>query len=691
MFRLQHTYPVAPLAPWQPAPRTRRAPLPNALFTIVVEFLQRAQFWELAEGLEDFPESMQGILWTALFAQQYSNISRLARQLLFQHRFQQHIIERIQSQFYAVTYALPVNLCQRLEGHRAKVTCLTTTAAGLLASGSANGTIRLWNAEGKSIRVLKGHCGRVTCLAPTPDGGLASGSDDGTIRRWDTVREIQAFSSRRQTVNCLVARADGTLVSGGSKEGDLCLWSPNGQLLRVITGHDQTVNCLTLLPNGRVASGADDRHIRVWSINFKTSTVLSGHTARVTALIVLRNGLLVSGSDDGKIRQWNLNTGRVRVILGHRTAVASLASLYDGRFAAGSTDAPSGRCVQLWTSEGCESSQVVFDGARVHCMTELLGGKLAVACDIPQNKKNIFILNAKMPDPVDFVNLAIERANRDPEDRFPVDCITQLHDGRIVSGTRQPRLHLWSEEGDPISEFIEHESSILCLTPLSVSDYVLASGSTDRTIRLWNRHLTAVLVLAGHSDPVICLTVTEEPRLISGTCDQIWVWAFIGADMPVRLAVIDQGATCLTSWADMGFASGSWDGSIHFWSSHALPTGAVMSHTARVTCLATAQDGTLVSGSGDGTVRIRGLNFVHPHAVTCLSIDDQGFIATGTQDNQILFWNGDGSDSGADPIQLDEQLLCLQLLNNGRLVIGTDKGLRAGHLVENPSPSTGTD
>lgn len=145
-----------------------------------------------------------------------------------------------------LSHALPVNLCQTVARHAAKVTCLTTTVAGLLASGSANGVIRLWTAEGKSI-LLREHSAQVTCLAPTPDGGLVSGSDDWTIRRWDTARELQVFARGGRTVSCLVARADGTLVSGGFWGGDLCLWDHNGHLLRVRTGHDLIQ--WTALPN----------------------------------------------------------------------------------------------------------------------------------------------------------------------------------------------------------------------------------------------------------------------------------------------------------------------------------------------------------------------------------------------------------------------------------------------------------
>jgi WD40 repeat protein len=58
----------------------------------------------------------------------------------------------------------------------------------LLASGSGDATVRLWNpATGEELHVLRGHDGLVEDVALSPDGSvLASASRDGTVRLWDT-------------------------------------------------------------------------------------------------------------------------------------------------------------------------------------------------------------------------------------------------------------------------------------------------------------------------------------------------------------------------------------------------------------------------------------------------------------------------------------------------------------------------
>src|SRR5262245_9362040 len=88
-----------------------------------------------------------------------------------------------------------------LSGHEAGVHAVAFIGDGkLLATGSEDKTIRLWNAaDGKVIATLKGHTGGVQSLAPAPDGKrLASADDGGVVKVWDITTGAELLTLKGQ-------------------------------------------------------------------------------------------------------------------------------------------------------------------------------------------------------------------------------------------------------------------------------------------------------------------------------------------------------------------------------------------------------------------------------------------------------------------------------------------------------------
>lgn len=128
------------------------------------------------------------------------------------------------------------------------VTALTFSLDGkLLASGSKDKTVRLWNTKSRiSIKTLKGHTGWITSVAISNDNNiLASGDTDGILRLWNTNNgeELEIFEGHRNTIVALTFAPDGKTLASASADGTIRFWDANsGQQTSVFaTGHTESV------------------------------------------------------------------------------------------------------------------------------------------------------------------------------------------------------------------------------------------------------------------------------------------------------------------------------------------------------------------------------------------------------------------------------------------------------------------
>ena len=97
-----------------------------------------------------------------------------------------------------------------------------------LASGSEDGTIRLWDvSSGEAKASLEGHSSGVGSVAFSPDGTtLASGSFDRTLRLWDmsTGEAKASLEGHSDAVVSVAFSPDGTTLASGSRDHTSRLW-----------------------------------------------------------------------------------------------------------------------------------------------------------------------------------------------------------------------------------------------------------------------------------------------------------------------------------------------------------------------------------------------------------------------------------------------------------------------------------
>ena len=118
----------------------------------------------------------------------------------------------------------------------------------MIATGSSDHTVRLWNTEDASPQhVLTGHKSRIwEVSAPSSGAMLASASADATIKLWDLKpdepRLACTLEGHTAWVCCCSAFPDSSRIVTGSADRTVRLWSSDGAALRTLEGHRDSAN-----------------------------------------------------------------------------------------------------------------------------------------------------------------------------------------------------------------------------------------------------------------------------------------------------------------------------------------------------------------------------------------------------------------------------------------------------------------
>ena len=95
----------------------------------------------------------------------------------------------------------------------------------------------------------------------------------------------------------------------------------------------------------------------------------------------------------------------------------------------------------------------------------------------------------------------------------------------FAAGGWDRRIYLFSNSLEHIGTFVEHKGSIYSLC--GISNKILASGSMDKKIKIWDIEERAIIsTLSGHTDGVTTLCYVEEGQLVSGSKDKsLIIWS----------------------------------------------------------------------------------------------------------------------------------------------------------------------
>ncbi|WP_373529534.1 hypothetical protein [Nostoc sp.] len=343
---------------------------------------------------------------------------------------------------------------------------------------------------------LEGYKDTVTCVSFSHDSQrVVTGSKDGTLKIWSRDgREIPNFDPRvyNKKITSVSFSRDDQMIAAGSVDGKvLLIRSQDGKEIANFQGYEEEITSINFSPDGqKLIYASKDKTFKLWNLKSKVIKIFEGHKDRITSVSFSPDGqLIVSGSEDSMIKLWTLN-GKAIKTLNNESSVAEVTFSPDGQTIA--STAGEYDYTKLWRRNGSliktlgPSDNVSFGhDSKSIALTSFSENNVSVEIDQidAENTGTTFELKGHGNN--------ITSVSISPDFQM------------LASGSEDRTVKLWSlEKNRNFKNPDESAVNNVSFSPNGPNRQLIASVSGQNNVRLWKQDGTLKTTLPGHNSQV---------------------------------------------------------------------------------------------------------------------------------------------------------------------------------------------
>ena len=389
----------------------------------------------------------------------------------------------------------------------------------ILASGSADGTVTLWNLDGTVKETFNAHRGSVKSISFCPQGNmLASASADGDLTLWQLDgTEIETFHGHGGGVQGIGFNKNGRKIVSGSSDKTIRIWQIDGISKKTIKGHADWVWGVAFSKDGKfLASVSADKTVRIWDTQGNIKHLCEGHNHLVRGIGFSPNStMLATGSADGTVKIWNVDEGKeIQTLHGHKSKVWSVRFSPNCKIIASSSH---DKTIKLWGIDGTELTTFVGHDSPVRCVRFSADGKLIASGSANGVIKIWDLINGKEINSFRNSSSTIR------------SMAFNSTSTKLASASADGTVRILETDGTLIHTLQGHTAGVSSVI-FSPNDQMIASGGSDLTVKLWRLDGTLIHTLRGHTDLVLSVSFSPDGNTLASA----------SADKTIKLWQLDQ-------------------------------------------------------------------------------------------------------------------------------------------------------